>query len=466
MGVLERQEKRLVKTTLEDSEFDSIYQLMDILHLDLVKITTANKNPYILYKKDDIKNYFILSKSSIKSIVDDLVYYFYEFSNNWYLKIISEKPTEKKAISLVYDFVTYESERVNQIINDPAEELIFNENGIKYFNLFENTKYLVEKPNVEKDWSTIQKVLFNLCNNNGENYEWVINWLSCLYQYPMYRFTTSLIFIGEKGSGKGMFSKVMRFIFGKCCYSANSKDLISNFNSHLFEGKLLLLANEIVDQKNKYQFSNDLKEFVTEETLSVEKKFSDRYLAKNYIKLVLFSNSNQPIAIEEGDRRYAVFKSKKIDMSYSERNDFFENEDFFKNQVEGFCFYLENNLCDFESIVTEPIMTQEKQDIINLNITDFKADILDILDYLVPSWIKHIDKKYYIPYNIVYNEYNGKQRKYDLSRMKFTNKLKINDFSTDKKTIDSENRVYIKVPDGLVNHKKSIVYPKDDLYDL
>lgn len=430
----------------------TIEGLLDLTNLRVIKVLDQNKAPYLLYNIDLIKNYKIVSKSTKSSILEDLVYYFNKFDDRWYLKILSEsdKPTELKAIKRIRDYISYDCDRVTSFINDPAEKLIFTDNTKTYFNLFQNTKYLVEIPTEEKDWSTIRKIIFNLCEENEENYNWVINWLACLYQCPTYRFTTSLIFIGEKGSGKGMLSKGLKKIYGNCSYSANSKDLTSNFNSQLFENKLLILANEIVDQKNKYQFSNDLKEFVTEETISVERKFTDRYQAKNYAKLIMFSNSNQPISIEEGDRRYFVCKSKKLDMGYSERNDFFENEKYFIDQVEGFCFYLSTWPCDFELVVTEPPMTTAKEEIININLTDFKAHIIDIInsgEVKLRYNMINKEKRCYIILGELYNVYLElpQVRHKKVSAKKFATKLRLEDFDVNKKTVDSHTATYVDV---------------------
>lgn len=434
-----------------------VKDILDRLEINIVKISSQKTNKYILYKLDEIYNYNLIAQTNKTDLVDDLVHYFDNYSASWYIDILSDtkNPTYKKGIEAIYDYLSYVVPRISDIINDPSNELIFTEKNKTYFNYFQSTYYLNEdvKKNLKaKDWSTVKSIIFNLCGNNEKYYEWVINWLSCLYQYPYYRFSTSILFIGEKGSGKGMFTKVLTKIFDNCCYSANSKDLTSNFNSQLFEGKLLLIANEIVDQNNKYQFSNDLKEMITEEVISVEKKFSDRYLAKNFIKTIFFSNSNQPIVIEEGDRRYAVFKSKKLQMSYQERNNFFEDSTFFTDQVEGFLQYLLDNTIDLELVTSEPIMTEAKQTIININQTDLRGIILQIIEEFCDVWVLSTDGHYYISYEIVYNHYIQNFDAKKIANNKWSSRLSANDFIVVKKTIQNNNSTYIQVPEIIVDN--------------
>ena len=406
--------------------YDNIIGMLNNYDLEIVKVTNLTNKKFILYTKDKILNYKIVSNSTKQDVLEDIIHIVSSDNPNWYIDIVEQKPSFKKGVEEIKTYLSYYCRRVNDIINDPARELMFTDNGVDYFNLFQNTKYVVEKPNEYKDWSTIYKVLSNLCGKDEDNYDWAINFLSCLYNNPTYRFATSIIFIGDKGSGKGMLSEALMKIYGRCTYRANSKDLTNNFNSQLFEGKVLLLANEIIDQRNKYQFSNDLKEFVTEKEISVEKKFSDRYMAKNYIKLILFSNSNQPISIEEDDRRYAVFKGRKIDIDYEERKKYWDDVDnYFTDQVEGFCYFLKNYKYDLSKVVSEPIMTTYKQDIIDVNKTDFKSIILDILKSNSYDYVKSTDGNYYLLYSLVYDQYFVKEGVRRIAKNKFSPKLKL-----------------------------------------
>jgi len=146
--------------------------------------------------------------------------------------------------------------------------------------------------------------------------------------------------------------------------------------------------------------------------------------------------------------------NKKIDtiLDYSTRNKFFEDDNFFTNQVEGFMYFLNNYMIDQEKVVSEPIMTPAKKSIVNVNTTDLKANILEIIEENIMDWKKDIDKNYWISYTLVYNAYvqvkmEGKKRP---AKNKFSYKLKVNDFEVEKKTIDSENDTYVKVPYHLV----------------
>lgn len=443
-----------IQEDLNNKIYNPIEDLLRRYGLNIVKVQSEKQSKYILYKEHPIYNYQLITKTTRQDLLDDLLHSFSKKDPNWWKEVVnSDKPTQVNY--LVDKYLRQDVDRVNSCINDPAQPLLFtDEQGTSYFNYFQNTELLVNKPNVDFEFPIIHEIIWNLCEKNIDYYDWVINWFAVLYQYPTYRFSTSIIFIGAKGSGKGMLSKVFQKIFGNCCYLANSKDLISNFNSQLFEGKLLLMANEIVDQHNKYQFSNDLKELITEENISVEKKFSDRYIAKNYIKTIFFSNSSNPIVIEEGDRRYFVVKATSLNMDYKTRQKFFEDEDYFTKEVLGFCTFLNNYPINQELVVSEPIMTPAKQSIININLTDFKGRILDIMVDNIDIWIIGIDGCYF-PNSKLFSLYKGQNNKEIISGKKFTAKLRNNDFIVLKKTIDKITDTLVRIPDVLVEKSKN-----------
>jgi hypothetical protein len=456
---------------------DSISDFLNELNLKVVKVNHELNRKYILYKEDKILNYILITKTTKEDLLDELLHIFTNHDVMWYVRLFDDVEKEKsyyKAIKLLREYLVEKVMRVDKTINDPSQKLIFKnkEDGLYYFNFFQNSELLVNPPKIEHSWNTIKKILYNLCSNNDDYYNWAINWFAYVYQHPYDRISNTIIFIGSPGSGKMLLSNVLMAIFGKCAYKCNSKDLVTNFNAQMIEGKLLLLANEIVDQNNKYQFSNDLKEIITDTEVTCEKKFCDRYQAKNFVKPIFFSNNFSPIVIEDNDRRYAVFKSSKLTTSFLEISNFLKPENF-NLEIIGFCYFLYNYKCNRELVYSEPIMTEYKQDIIEYNRTDIKILITEIIEDNISSWISDDYENYYLSFIFVYDKYNEYIHKDKLySKKKFSAKLKINGFEVLRTTINSENGYYIKIPLAISdkfkkNNKKNIdinkTYTLDDL---
>jgi len=442
--------------------------LLDKIGYNVVKVLSQPK-PYFMYSLSTTNDYVFRNIWNCDKVnaMEDIVAKLNKYNPLWYTDVIEKKPTINKGINLVNDYLRYNSPRLDNIINDPAQTITFKENNKSFLNVYDSTYYLNEevKSNLkEGDWTHIRELIWHLCQENEEYFGWVINWFTCLYQFPTYRFTTSIIFIGTQGSGKGLLSTILSYLLSNVCYKANSKDLQSNFNAQLFEGKILLLANEIRDMHNKYQFSNDLKDFVTEKEISVEKKYGNRYNAKNYMKLILFSNSSQPISIDEDDRRYMVVKQSKVVQKIIDGNvldKLFNDTDFLKQQVESFAYFLQNNLVNLNLVVTNPPMTEAKRNIIVMNMTDFKHVVLNILEEDIHRWkLIPVSNKWYYLLEDILIIYNTKvqDREIHLKKLvpnKFSKKLSSEMFITERMQIDSIRGTWVEIPADLVEkHKK------------
>lgn len=426
----------------------------------LVKILSETQNRYILYKKHPYLNYIIYCKTTKTEIIEELLHLFEEDKPNWYLPDFKTQAEGKKEL---IDFISKTTKRANACINDPAQPTFFKDYmGVTYFNFFQNSELLVNPPNLENDFSTIKSIIENLTEFNKDYYNWFMDWLAFLYQNPTYRFNTSVIITGAHGAGKNLFGKVLQRIFGITCYIGNSRDLSSNFNAQLLEGKLLLIANEVLDQNNRYQFSNDIKTFITDTDISVEKKFENRYMAKNYVKCIFFGNSPNPISIEEGDRRFCVFRAKKLNLSHNILEQFaLDIDGFFTNEVLGFVTHLKNRPVTSEIAIMTPIMTPAKQDIISLNETDFKGIVSDLIISLINDWKEQTKGKWLIKQEALYTAYILANPKEKISSIKFGAKLNSNGFIKLKTTVGVVNGYWIEIPTQIVKDNKPFSNPEE-----
>lgn len=419
----------------------------------VIKLLSEAQNRYCLYKEHPYLKYIQLTKHSRTDLEEELLNIFEMENPDWFLEYGRFEDGKKELISYLKKMP-----RAHKCINDPAQPIIFKDyTSTIYFNYFQSSELLVNRPNSQNDFPTIKAIILNLCENNEKYYNWFMDWLAFLYQNPTYRFNTSVIFTGSPGAGKGALSLALLKIFGITCYIGNSRDLSSNFNAQLLEGKLLLLANEVLDQNKRYQFSNDLKTLVSDKDISVEKKFQDRYMAKNYMKLIFFSNSHNPISIEENDRRYCVFRAGKLTLPHEILKKYHEDtDDFFTNEVLGFATHL-NNRPVFSNIATDPpIMTEAKLDIVNLNETDFKGHILDLIRYNVNDWeIQPRNNAWYILFNRLYLAYKREHERDTCGLKKFAAKLGTNGFSNIRTTINGQNAHWVLIPEALAEELKT-----------
>ena len=115
-----------------------------------------------------------------------------------------------------------------------------------------------------------------------------------------------------------------------------------------------------------------LKDRITGLEQTIEFKGVDSYQARNYMNFILFSNNDQPIIIEQNDRRYNVVKNdnaKKVEKLsfYTCQADL---EPQIQKEIGDFAEVLFTSEFDWD-LANTPIETTAKKDIISLSADEF-----------------------------------------------------------------------------------------------
>jgi len=212
-----------------------------------------------------------------------------------------------------------------------------------------------------------------LCGNDQgskESFDFLIKWMAYPLQNPGAKMQSAVIMHGPQGTGKSMVFKTLARIYG---YKGNpylnysivldQKALQSNFNPD-WDSKLFILAEEVVNNSDKWQLKNELKELVTGETIRIEGKFANAVHQRNQMNMAFLSNEGQPIPLDVGDRRHLViYTPPALDKRF-----YTELADELKaGGTEAFYDYLLNiDLTGFHE-GTQPPMTDAKQRLIDLS---------------------------------------------------------------------------------------------------
>ena len=153
------------------------------------------------------------------------------------------------------------------------------------------------------------ELLYFLCSHetNGEEvYDWLLNWLAYPLQNPGAKMASAVIMHGPQGTGKSTFFQVIAKIYGPYATVLNQRGLEDKFNSDWSDSKLFILAEEVVTRAEMWHIKNELKELVTGEWIRVNPKNLAAYLQRNHLNIVFLSNENQPLPLDNDDRRHLV----------------------------------------------------------------------------------------------------------------------------------------------------------------
>ncbi len=111
---------------------------------------------------------------------------------------------------------------------------------------------------------------------------------------------------GPQGTGKSTVFQALAKIYGDYATVLNQRGLEDKFNADWSDSKLFILAEEVVTRAEMWHIKNELKELVTGEWIRINPKNIAAYRQRNQLNICYLSNDNQPLPIENDDRRHLV----------------------------------------------------------------------------------------------------------------------------------------------------------------
>lgn len=153
----------------------------------------------------------------------------------------------------------------------------------------------------------IRALVWHLCNENNEVFEWLIRWMAYPLQHVGAKMATAVLMHSHvHGSGKSLlFEGVLKAIYGEFGSTLGQHQLESQYTD--WRSQLLFgLFEEIFSRDQKYQHTGTLKHMITGSTQRIEKKFVSGWEEANHMNAVFLSNEIQPFPIEPSDRRFLV----------------------------------------------------------------------------------------------------------------------------------------------------------------
>jgi len=183
------------------------------------------------------------------------------------------------------------------------------------FNLFRGfnpkTKCKFDKSKAEKILKPFHDLGRELCGGDEDHYQFLNWYIADTFQNPHRKNPIAFIIKGKQGTGKNMYLKGIGKALGGHHYisSSNPKDFFGDYAEGFYH-KLLVNMNEC-EGRDTFDFEGRIKSFITEDTITLNKKFHCPITIKNLARLIIFTNKQNPIPIDikSKDRRYVVFNT-------------------------------------------------------------------------------------------------------------------------------------------------------------
>ena len=201
-------------------------------------------------------------------------------------------------------------------LNNKMDFLPFNDKtpiSSHIFNLFRGFN---DKRKTEYDYSKRSKILKpfldlgkELCGGDEEHLDYLLKYIADIIQNPEKKNPIAFIIKGKQGTGKNVWLNAIGNLLGLQHYitSSNPKDFFGDYAEGFYH-KLLVNMNEC-EGKDTFDFEGRIKSFITEDKISLNRKFVQPITISNLARLIIFTNKPNPIPIDirSKDRRYVVY---------------------------------------------------------------------------------------------------------------------------------------------------------------
>lgn len=150
----------------------------------------------------------------------------------------------------------------------------------------------------------------NVCNENNEHYEYLLNWMARAVQQPASPGEVGVALRGAMGVGKSIVAKIFGHLWGPhYMVVTNSSHLVGNFNAHLRD-VCFLFADEAFFAGDK-KHRSVLRSLITDQLIPLEAKGVDVEMGPNYLHIMMASNERHLLPAGEDERRWLVLDVTK-----------------------------------------------------------------------------------------------------------------------------------------------------------
>lgn len=160
------------------------------------------------------------------------------------------------------------------------------------------------------DFSAFQISLRIVSGNDQAVFDYIENWLAHIIQKPSEKTRVCIVVQGDQGAGKdSFFDAVGGGLFGEYYFKTDTpeNDVFARFNPA--SSRKLLIKFEEADFHTNKENASRLKSLITSSTGRLEKKGHDPIDLDDFSNIVMTTNQEVPVVVEDSDRRFLLVKA-------------------------------------------------------------------------------------------------------------------------------------------------------------
>jgi hypothetical protein len=190
--------------------------------------------------------------------------------------------------------------------------------------------------------------------------EHFFDYFAFMIQHPGEKIHYAILLMGPQGVGKSYLVEVLRELLGRInVREIDNEQLNNQFNPWMADAQIL--AIEEVMAGGRREVTNKLKPMITSRTVQINDKNVKLYEIPNRVNMILFSNFEDPLALDDDDRRFLVYKTPLEKQSESYYTSLFDSIGMEAPQIKN--FLATRDLTNFNAKGRAP-MTEDKKKLI------------------------------------------------------------------------------------------------------
>ncbi len=364
---LQQYTKKEIKNLYQEVTFD-LFKLFQIKLSEDEKTKLSEDELMSMNKKDRINAISETKKENIKKLTEKRIRYFNQFhtfiTNQRVVILHSKKHTIDSTECYNIETITKDIKGTYPVLENKKLRFISawlaNVNHASKqrqefcppkcpkkkpndFNLF--TGLLINKltgPLTRINIDFVYDHIKTLVNFDEQLYDYLINYLAHLMQFPGVNPQVALLFISIKpGVGKNLFFEnfVGQRILGQEYVKSTSQinDVLGRFNDSY--NKLFICIDE-VNCSSTYEWMDTLKNRITGTTIKMERKGIDQSVVNHFCRYLFFSNADRPLILRSNQRRFCCFDCSNEYAGNTDHFVFLANRLLFDDDV-AYSFYMD-----------------------------------------------------------------------------------------------------------------------------
>jgi hypothetical protein len=185
----------------------------------------------------------------------------------------------------------------------PGSPTIVEEEGERRLNMWRAPDVIAAEGDVEPFLSHLSYVIPDPAAR-----EHILDFMAVLLQRPGEKIDHAVLLIGEQGTGKTFLAKAMEIVLGSLnVVTVDPAELQSDFNGWLKNAQLVVIEEMMAFGRR--ELMNKLKPLITQSRVRINEKFALPCRIPNRANFMMFSNHQDAVLLEDGDRRYFVYTS-------------------------------------------------------------------------------------------------------------------------------------------------------------